>query len=256
MALLFAGSMNLASFWYSDQLVLATYSARAVGRAETPELVGIVELLAINADLPIPRVYIIDSDQPNAFATGCDPEHAAGAATSGLLRQLTPQQVAGVMAHELAHVKNRDTLSMTVAATLAGAISMIANFALFFGGRRNDRDSPLSGTATIALALLAPLAAGLVQMALSRSREYEADAHGAAICGHPLWLADAFGQLDRAAGRLINPTAEGNPATAHLFIVNPLRGGGLASLFSTHPPMAERIARLRGMAARTRARQG
>ena len=227
--------------------------ARAIGRAETPELVGIVEQLAINADLPIPRVYIIDSDQPNAFATGRDPEHATVAATSGLLRQLTPQQVAGVMAHELAHVKNRDTLTMTIAATPAGAISMIANFALFFGGRRNDRDNPLSGNAPIALALLA---AGLVQMAPSRSREYEADAHGAAICGHPLWLADALRQLDRAAGRLINPTAEGNPATAHLFIVNPLRGGGLASLFSTHPPMAERIARLRGMAARTRARQG
>ncbi len=252
MALVFAGGMNLASFWYSDKLVLATYGARQVGRADAPELFGVVEQLAINAGLPMPRVYIVDSDQPNAFATGRNPENAAVAATTGLLRQLTPQQVAGVMAHELAHVKNRDTLTMTVAATLAGAISMLANFAFFFGGRRDDRDNPGAGIATIALALLAPLAAGLVQMAISRSREYEADAHGAAICGHPLWLAEALARLEDAAHRQVNSAAEGNPATAHLFIVNPLKGGGVASLFSTHPPMAERIARLRALAAQTR----
>ncbi len=252
MALVFAGGMNLLSFWHSDKMVLAAYGARQVDRAQAPELYGIVEQLAINAGLPMPRVFIVDSEQPNAFATGRNPENAAVAATTGLLRQLSPQQIAGVMGHELAHVKNRDTLTMTIAATLAGAISMLANFAFFFGGRRDDRDNPGAGIATIAMALLAPLAAGLVQMAISRSREFEADAHGAAICGHPLWLADALTHLEEAAHRQVNPVAEGNPATAHLFIVNPLRGGGLASLFSTHPPMAERIARLHRLAAQTR----
>ena len=245
-ALIFAAGMNFFSYWQSDKLVLAAYRAKPVTRAQAPEFYGIVEQLAINANLPMPKVYIVENDQPNAFATGRNPENAAVAATTGLLRQLSPQEIAGVMAHELAHVKNRDTLTMTIAATLAGAIGMIANFALFFGGR--SRDNPLGIVGTIAMAILAPLAAALVQMAISRSREYEADAHGAAICGHPLWLAGALAKLDRNAKQIPNYAAEGNPATAHMFIVNPLRGGGIGSLFATHPPMAERIARLKAMA--------
>ncbi len=245
-ALVFAAGMNLFSYWQSDKLVLAAYRAQPVTRDQAPEFYGIVEQLAINANLPMPKVYIVENDQPNAFATGRNPENAAVAATTGLLRQLAPQEIAGVMAHELAHVKNRDTLTMTIAATLAGAIGMIANFALFFGGR--SRDNPLGVVGTIAMAMLAPLAAGLVQMAISRSREFEADAHGAAICGHPLWLAGALAKLERSAKQIPNHEAEGNPATAHMFIVNPLHGGGIASLFATHPPMAERIARLKAMA--------
>lgn len=245
-ALVVAAGMNFFSYWQSDKLVLAAYRAKSVTREQVPEFYGIVEQLAINANLPMPKVYIVENDQPNAFATGRNPENAAVAATTGLLRQLAPHEIAGVMAHELAHVKNRDTLTMTIAATLAGAISMIANFALFFGGR--SRDNPLGIFGTIAMALLAPLAAGLVQMAISRSREFEADAHGAAICGHPLWLAGALAKLDRGAKQIPNHDAEGNPATAHMFIVNPLRGGGIGALFATHPPMAERIARLKAMA--------
>lgn len=245
-ALIFAAGMNFFSYWQSDKLVLAAYRAKPVTREQVPEFYGIVEQLAINANLPMPKVYIVENDQPNAFATGRNPENAAVAATTGLLRQLAPQEIAGVMAHELAHVKNRDTLTMTIAATLAGAIGMIANFALFFGGR--SRDNPLGLVGTIAMAMLAPLAAGLVQMAISRSREFEADAHGAEICGHPLWLAGALAKLDRSAKAIPNLEAEGNPATAHMFIVNPLRGGGIASMFATHPPMAERIARLKAMA--------
>ena len=245
-ALVVAAGMNVFSYWQSDKLVLAAYHAKPVTREQAPEFYGIVEQLAINANLPMPKVYIVENDQPNAFATGRNPENAAVAATTGLLRQLAPQEIAGVMAHELAHVKNRDTLTMTIAATLAGAIGMIANFALFFGGR--SRDNPLGIFGTIAMAMLAPLAAGLVQMAISRSREFEADAHGAAICGHPLWLAGALAKLERGAKQIPNHDAEGNPATAHMFIVNPLRGGGIGALFATHPPMAERIARLKAMA--------
>ena len=245
-ALVVAAGMNFFSYWQSDKLVLAAYRAKPVTREQVPEFYGIVEQLAINANLPMPKVYIVENDQPNAFATGRNPENAAVAATTGLLRQLAPHEIAGVMAHELAHVKNRDTLTMTIAATLAGAISMIANFALFFGGR--SRDNPLGIFGTIAMAMLAPLAAGLVQMAISRSREFEADAHGAAICGHPLWLAGALAKLDRSSRQIPNHAAEGNPATAHMFIVNPLRGGGIGALFATHPPMAERIARLKAMA--------
>lgn len=245
-ALVFAAGMNIFSYWNSDKLVLAAYRAKPVTREQAPEFVGIVEQLAINADLPMPKVFIIENDQPNAFATGRNPDNAAVAATTGLLRQLGPQEIAGVMAHELAHVRNRDTLTMTIAATLAGAISMLANFALFFGGR--GRDNPLGIVGTIAMALLAPLAAGLVQMAISRSREYVADADGAAICGHPLWLASALAKLDRSTKQIPNHQAEGNPATAHMFIVSPLRGGGIGAMFATHPPMAERIARLKALA--------
>lgn len=248
MALVFALGMNLFAYWNSDRMVLAAYRAKPVTREQAPEFYGIVEQLAINANLPMPKVYVIENDQPNAFATGRNPENAAVAATTGLLRMMTPQEIAGVMAHELAHVKNRDTLTMTIAASIAGAVSMLANFAFFFGGSR-DRDNPLGFVGTIAMALLAPLAAGLIQMAISRTREFSADADGAAICGHPLWLASALGKLDKGARQIPNPEAEGHPATAHMFIVNPLRGGGIGALFATHPPMAERIARLRAMAA-------
>lgn len=247
MALVFAVGMNLFAYWNSDKMVLAAYRAQPVTREQAPEFYGIVEQLAINAELPMPKVYVIENDQPNAFATGRNPENAAVAATSGLLRMMSPQEIAGVMAHELAHVKNRDTLTMTIAASIAGAVSMLANFAFFFGGSR-DRDNPLGTVGTIAMALLAPLAAGLIQMAISRTREYSADADGAAICGHPLWLASALAKLDKGAHQIPNPEAEGHPATAHMFIVNPLRGGGIGALFATHPPMAERIARLRAMA--------
>ncbi len=246
MALVFALGMNLFAYWNSDKMVLSAYRAQPVTREQAPEFYGIVEQLAINAGLPMPKVYVIDNDQPNAFATGRNPENAAVAATTGLLRMMTPQEIAGVMAHELAHVKNRDTLTMTIAASIAGAVSMLANFAFFFGGR--GRDNPLGVVGTIAMALLAPLAAGLIQMAISRTREYSADADGAAICGHPLWLASALAKLDKGARQIPNPDAEGQPATAHMFIVNPLRGGGVGALFATHPPMAERIARLRAMA--------
>jgi len=201
--------------------------------------------LARRAELPMPKVYIIESDQPNAFATGRNPQNAAVAATTGLLRHMSSEQVAGVMAHELAHVKNRDTLIMTITATLAGALSMLANFALFFGGNRNN---PLGIVGVILMMILAPLAAMLVQMAISRSREYEADRIGAEICGHPLWLASALERLESASRQIDNLAAERNPATAHMFIINPLHANRVDSLFSTHPNTGNRIARLRQMA--------
>jgi heat shock protein HtpX len=205
-------------------------------------LVGLVEQLAARAQLPMPKVFIIDTPQPNAFATGRNPENAAVAATTGLMRLLSHQELAGVLAHELAHVKNRDTLIMTVTATLAGALGMLANFGLFFG---NNRDNPLGAIGTILMVILAPLAAMLVQMAISRSREYEADRGGAALSGQPQYLASALRKLETANTRA--PMARVNEATAHMFIVSPLRGGGLKSLFSTHPPMDERIRRLEAM---------
>jgi heat shock protein HtpX len=246
-ALAVAAGMNLFAYWNSDKLVLRLYGARQVSRAEAPELVGIVEQLADRAALPMPRVYVIDSEQPNAFATGRNPQNAAVAATTGLLRHLTPEEVAGVMAHELAHVRNRDTLIMTVTATIAGAISMLANFGFFFGGSRDDR-SPLGPVLAIGAMILGPLAAMLVQMAVSRSREYEADRGGAEISGQPLWLASALGKLGRLSGRIANPQAEAAPATAHLFIVNPLHVRGLGGLFATHPSLEQRIARLEEIA--------
>jgi heat shock protein HtpX len=196
----------------------------------------------------MPRVFVIDEDQPNAFATGRDPQHAAVAATTGLLRNLSHEEIAGVMAHELAHVNHRDTLIMTIAATISGAIGMLAQFGLFFGGGRDSEGRPTNMVFGILAAILAPLAAMLVQMAISRSREYEADRGGAALCGNPLWLASALSRLESGARQIPNHAAEANPASAHLYIVNPLTGGGLASLFATHPPMAERIARLEAMA--------
>jgi len=244
-ALIFALGGNLFAYWNSDKMVLGMYGARQVDEANAPALFGIVRRLVRQAGLPMPKVYIIDNPQPNAFATGRNPENAAVAATTGLLNTLSPEEVAGVMAHELAHVKNRDTLTMTITATLAGALGMLANFALFFG---NNRNNPLGIVGTIALMILAPLAAMLVQMAISRTREYAADRAGAEICGHPLWLASALQKLENGATRIDNPTAEDNPATAHLFIVNPLHARAVDGLFSTHPNMQNRIRRLREMA--------
>ena len=242
-AFLVALAMNAFAYWNSDQLVLRMYGAREVDAASAPQLHDIVRTLATRAGLPMPRVYIIDSEQPNAFATGRNPEHAAVAASTGLLRTLSADEVAGVIAHELTHVKNRDTLTMTITATLAGAIGMLANFGLFFG---NSRDNPLGPIGILLVSILAPIAALLVQMGISRSREYAADRGGAEISGAPLSLAAALAKIERRAGQTRNFAAEANPATAHLFIVNPLHGG-LAGLFATHPSTAERIRRLQAM---------
>jgi len=248
-AFVVALGMNLFSYWNSGDMVLSMYGAREVDAYTAPEYYGIVARLAERAGLPMPRVFIIQNDQPNAFATGRDPEHAAVAATTGLLQRLSPEEVAGVMAHELAHVKNRDTLIMTVTATIAGAVSMLANFGLFFGGSGNNGErNPLGVVGGILAAILAPIAASLVQMAISRTREYEADRLGAEICGRPLWLADALTNIHNAANVIPNDQAEAHPATAHLFIANPLSGASLATLFATHPDMGERVRRLRAMA--------
>jgi len=226
-------------------MVLRMNNARPATGPDGAELQRIVTGLARGAGMPVPKVYLIDSDQPNAFATGRSPENAAVAATTGLLARLSSEEVAGVMAHELAHIQNRDTLIMTVTATFAGAISMLANFAFFFGGRR-EGGAGIVGT--LAMALLAPMAAALIQMAISRSREYEADRIGAGICGHPLWLASALTRIEALAARIDNPAAERNPATAHMFIINPLHGGARDKLFSTHPNTANRVAALQRMA--------
>ncbi len=239
-------AMNAFAYWNSDKVVLRMYKAREVDRAAAPQFYDLVARLAQRAQLPMPKVYIIDSAQPNAFATGRDPEHAAVAATTGLLNALNEDEVAGVMAHELAHVKNRDTLIMTITATIAGAIGMLANFAFFFGGRRET--GGILGT--LAIMILAPLAASLVQMAISRTREYGADAGGAEISGNPMALASALAKLERGARSVENNEAEGNPATAHLFIVNPLNGHRADNLFSTHPSTSNRIARLENMSGR------
>ncbi len=247
-AFVIAMAMNGFSYWFSDKLVLKMYKAEEVTEQSSPEFYRTVRNLAQRADLPMPKVYIIPSDAPNAFATGRNPQNAAVAATRGILKVLSRDELAGVMAHELAHVKNRDILIGTIAAAVAGAISMMATMAqfamIFGGGRRDDRDGG-SIIPLIATAILAPIAAALIQMAISRSREYQADATGAKICGNPLWLANALEKLDRASRRV---AIDANPATAHMFIVNPLRGGGMSSLFSTHPPMKERIERLQNMA--------
>lgn len=240
-ALVLAGGMNLYAWWNSGEMILRHYRAREVDGQSAPGLYGIVQQLAHRAELPMPRVYVIDNPQPNAFATGRGPDNAAVAATTGLLRSLNEQEIAGVMAHEMAHVRNRDTLVMTITATLAGAIGLLANFALFFGGR--DRNV----IGMLAIMILAPLAAMFVQMAISRGREYEADRLGARICGHPRWLASALDKLKRGVERIENVEAERNPATAHLFIVNPLHGGSMDNLFSTHPSVENRIARLHAL---------
>ena len=247
-ALVIALAMNVFSYWNSDKLVLKMYGAREVDARVAPSLYGIVEQLAHRAGLPMPRVYIIENPQPNAFATGRNPENAAVAATTGLLQILDHDEFAGVMAHELAHVKNRDTLIMTVTATIAGALGMLANFALFFGGNRNN---PLGFVGTILVMILAPVAAMLVQMAISRTREYGADRIGAEICGQPMWLASALQKLEAGAQQIDNPAAEDNPATAHLFIVNPLHARAVDSMFSTHPSVENRVRKLREMAAQS-----
>ncbi|WP_029354717.1 zinc metalloprotease HtpX [Bosea sp. 117] len=248
-AFVVAAGMNIFSYWNSDKMVLSMYGARQVDRASAPEFVGMIEELAQRAKLPMPRVYIMDNPQPNAFATGRNPENAAVAATTGLLNSLSREEVAGVMAHELAHIRNHDTLTMTITATLAGAISMLANFGMFFGGGR-DENRPFGALGTIAMVILAPLAAMVVQMAISRSREYEADKLGAEICGQPLWLASALAKISNAAHQVPNMEAEHNPATAHMFIINPLSGARMDNLFSTHPNTENRIAALRELAAR------
>ena len=254
-ALLFAGAMNFASYWWSDRIVLRMYGAQEVSEREAPELFAIVRELARRAQIPMPKVYLIPEETPNAFATGRNPENAAVAATTGLLRYLSREEIAGVMAHELGHVRHRDTLIMTIAATLSGAIGMLASFGGLMGGGRDENGRPLMNPIlAIAMMILAPLAASLVQMAISRSREYEADRMGAELTGQPLWLAVALAKLQAGTQQIPNQVAEANPATAHLYIANPLSGGGLASLFSTNPPMEERIARLQAMAGGTRAR--
>ena len=244
-ALAAALAINAFAYWNSDRMVLSMYGAREVDARSAPELYRMVHRLARQAGLPMPRVYVIDNPQPNAFATGRNPDNAAVAATSGLLRHLSPQEIEGVMAHELAHVRNRDTLVMTITATIAGAVSMLANFALFFGGGRNN---PLGLVGAILIAVLAPMAAMLVQMAISRAREYEADRVGAEICGHPLWLASALERLEHGAGHVDNHAAERNPATAHMFIINPLHARAADRLFSTHPSTANRVRALRALA--------
>lgn len=251
-ALVFAVGTNLFAYWNADKFVLRMYGAQEVDARSAPELYGLVEQLAHRAQLPMPKVYVVDNPQPNAFATGRNPANAAVAATTGLLRILNHQELAGVLAHELAHVKNRDTLIMTVTATIAGAVGAIANFAslsALFGGRNGE--GGMNPIANLLLIILAPLAAMLVQFAISRTREYAADRMGAEISGHPLWLASALGKLESAAKRIDNVPAEHNPATAHLFIVNPLHGGSMDSLFSTHPSTENRIRELRSMASRS-----
>ena len=245
-ALAIAMLTNLYAYWRSDSLALAAHEARAVDLHSAPELVGMVRDLAQRAGLPMPRVYLIDSPQPNAFATGRNPQNAAVAATTGLLAHLSPAEIAGVMAHELAHIKNRDTLTMTVSATLAGAIATLAQFGFLFGGRGDARPNPLIAVAT---ALLAPVAAMIVQFAISRSREYAADREGGLICGAPLALAGALARIEAGVRQVESPAAESHPATAPLFIINPLSGRGIDSLFSTHPPTRSRIAALQQLAA-------
>jgi heat shock protein HtpX len=245
-ALVVAGGMNLFAYWNADKIALRMHGARQVSAADAPEFYNLVQNLAERAGMPMPKVYIIDTPQPNAFATGRNPENGAVAATTGLLNMMNRDEIEGVMAHELAHIKNRDTLIMTVTATIAGAIGMLANFAMFMGGSRDgERMNPI---ATIAMMLLAPLAASLVQMAISRTREYAADRGGAEISGKPLALASALAKLQSGAQRIVNPAAERNPASAHLFIINPLAGMRADNLFSTHPNTQNRIAALTSIA--------
>lgn len=249
-AFLIAGGMNFFSYWYSDKIVLKMYKAREVSETESPALHTMVRRLAQQANMPMPKVYIIPSEGPNAFATGRNPQNAAVAATEGIMRLLSAEELEGVMAHELAHVQNRDTLISTIAATFAGAISMLGSMlqwaAIFGGGNSEDEEGGGGMLGGLALAFIAPMAAMLIQMAVSRSREYLADASGARICGNPLALASALNKLQMGAKAV--PMAEATPATSHMFIVNPLTGGAMLKLFSTHPPMEERIARLEAMA--------
>ena len=237
--------MNFWAYWFSDTMVLKLYRAREVDQASAPQLYGTVKELAARAGLPMPKVYLIDEPQPNAFATGRDPEHAAVAATTGILELLTGRELRGVLGHELSHVKHRDILTSTITASIAGAIATLAQFGMFFGGRDDDNRNPL---VAVLVLILAPIAAMLIQLAISRGREYEADRGGAEISGDPRALADALAKIERYARGTPLETAESHPATAQMMIINPLSGGGLSGLFSTHPPTEERIHRLLAMA--------
>ncbi len=243
-AFIIAAVLNLISYWNSDKIVLRMHHAREVDAASAPELHRMVQNLSSRAGLPMPKVYVIDNPQPNAFATGRNPENAAVAATTGLIERLDHAEIEGVMAHELAHIKNRDTLIMTITATIAGAISMLANFAFFFGGARNNSNNPMGFVGILIAAIVAPLAAAMVQFAISRTREYSADRTGAEISGNPRGLASALAKISNATARIPNPDAERSPATAHMFIINPLSGQRMDNLFSTHPATENRIARL------------
>lgn len=250
-AFVIALATNAFSLWKSDSVVLHMFGAHEVNESTAPEFVAIVRDLAGRAGLPMPRVYVMDNPQPNAFATGRNPSHAAVCASTGLLESVDSRELSGVIAHELAHIKNRDTLTMAVAATIGGAVSMFAQYMqfgmLFGGGRDNDRGG-LGVIGTLAAIILAPMAAGLVQMAISRSREYQADRMGAMVCGNPLWLASALRKIDGMARRIPNDDAEAVPAAAHMFIINPLNGHGVDNLFSTHPNVENRIAALETLA--------
>jgi heat shock protein HtpX len=251
-AFFIALAMNMLSLWQSDKLVLRMYGAQEVDASSGGQYYAIVRDLAAKAELPMPRVYIMESPQPNAFATGRNPQNAAVCASTGLIEMLSPEEVSGVMAHELAHVKNRDTLTMAVAATIGGAISMLAQYLQFgalFGGHRDNNNSGIGWIGALVAMIVAPLAAMLVQMAVSRSREYQADRLGAMICGNPLWLASALRKIEHYARGIPNEQAEAAPATAHLFIINPLTGQGMDNLFSTHPNTENRIAELEQLAS-------
>jgi len=246
-ALIFAFGMNFITYWFSDKIVLKMYRAKQVSEAEAPELLGTVRRLAQKAELPMPKVYIMEQEQPNAFATGRNPKHGAVAVTTGIMRILSREELEGVLAHELAHIKNRDILVGTIAATIAGAISYLAQmaqWAMIFGGRSNEEGEQGNPIASLVMMIVGPIAAILVQMAISRSREYGADAGGANISGNPLYLANALKKLQMASEKI---PMNANPATSHMFIVNPLTGGGILKLFSTHPPIEERIERLKSI---------
>jgi heat shock protein HtpX len=247
LALAVAVAMNFFSYWFSDKMVLKMYNAREVDASSAPQFYRMVQDLAQRAGLPMPRVYVIDEDAPNAFATGRNPEHAAVAATTGIMRVLSERELRGVMAHELAHVRHRDILISTVSATMAGAISMLANFAMIFGGRDSE-GRPANPIVGLLVMLLAPLAASLIQMAISRSREFEADRGGAEISGDPRALASALEKIHAYARGIPMAAAERHPETAQMMIMNPLSGGGLRGLFSTHPATEERVQRLLAMA--------
>ena len=250
-ALVIAAAMNLFAYWNSDKAVLSMAGAQEIDERAAPDVFQMVAELAQRAELPMPRVYLMDNPQPNAFATGRNPQNAAVAVTTGLLEHLSREEVAGVIAHELAHIKNHDTLIMTITATIAGAISMLAQFGMFFGHNRDSNSGGGMGIiGTLAMVILAPIAAMLVQMAISRTREYSADELGGQIVGRPEWLASALQQLESAAHQIPNETAERNPATAHMFIINPLSGQRMDNLFSTHPATENRIAALQELAQR------